>query len=263
MAAHHRQQEGRQSGGEPFRRRLGRRLVRVGRRGLAFCRLELVVLAVCLAGLMGSWLLYAGTTTNSAGRAAANLSAAGVPSVPSSAPSVPKPAVSASAAAGPKAPAGKAAAANVPGRPGSAPQRIVYPAIGMDVAVHPLKPSSSDVASQSIVPPETLDGYWLSPYGMPGSGSRNTTYVIGHSWEGLDAPFNRLSTRAGRGDVFTVQTAAGQLKYRVDSVTTYSKATLKDSPIWNVVPNRLVLISCYTEDLWGRNVAVVASPAGI
>jgi hypothetical protein len=51
------------------------------------------------------------------------------------------------------------------------------------------------------------------------------------------------------------------MKYRVDSVTTYTKATLKDSPIWTVAPNRLVLISCYTEDPWGKNVAVVASPA--
>ncbi|WP_432394238.1 hypothetical protein ACRQ5B_12315 [Pseudarthrobacter sp. L19] len=55
-------------------------------------------------------------------------------------------------------------------------------------------------------------------------------------------------------------TASGALSYRVDSIATYSKAQLKDSPIWEVVPDRLVLISCYTEDPWGRNVVVVASP---
>jgi hypothetical protein len=27
------------------------------------------------------------------------------------------------------------------------------------------------------------------------------------------------------------------------------------------VPNRIVLISCYTEDPWGKNVVVTASPA--
>jgi hypothetical protein len=242
---------------------------------LTFGRVELAVLAVCLVGLLGSWLLYSGTATHPPARqvhavpaAAAEAAPAGeaAPAAESPEPSAPTPAGSASPAARPTAAAGKtgkaAAIAGVPARPGSAPQRIIYPAIGMDVAVQPLKPSSSDVESQSIVPPETLDGYWLTPYGMPGSGSRNTTYVVGHSWEGLDAPFNRLSTRARRGDVFTVYTAAGQLNYRVDSVTTYTKSTLKDSPIWNVVPNRLVLISCYTEDLWGRNVALVASPAG-
>lgn len=130
----------------------------------------------------------------------------------------------------------------------------------MDVVVHPLKPGNGDVASRSIVPPETMDGYWLTPYGKPGVGSTNTTYVIGHSWEGQDAPFNHLSSAAAPGDVFTVVTSAGNLRYRVDSVTTYTKSSLKDSSIWSVVPNRLVLISCYTGDLWGKNVAVVASP---
>jgi hypothetical protein len=47
----------------------------------------------------------------------------------------------------------------------------------------------------------------------------------------------------------------------VDSITTYLKAGLKDSPVWDMVPNRLVLISCYTEDPWGKNVVVTAYPA--
>jgi hypothetical protein len=140
------------------------------------------------------------------------------------------------------------------------PQRIIYPAAGIDVVVHHLKPDRDDTASRSIVPPETMDGYWLAPYGMPGTGSVNTTYVIGHSWEGRDAPFNHLSSSAAPGDVFTVVTSRAKLLYRVDSVTTYTKSSLKDSSIWVVAPNRLVLISCYTEDLWGTNVALVASP---
>ena len=60
--------------------------------------------------------------------------------------------------------------------------------------------------------------------------------------------------------MFTVVTAKAKLSYKVDSVTTYTKSSLKDSPIWSVVPNRLVLVSCFTQDLWGKNVAVVASP---
>ncbi|WP_373637781.1 hypothetical protein [Arthrobacter sp. ZGTC412] len=56
-------------------------------------------------------------------------------------------------------------------------------------------------------------------------------------------------------------TVKGTLKYVVDDpVTTHDKNTLKDSDIWNVVPNRVVLISCYTQDPWGKNVVVTASP---
>ena len=143
----------------------------------------------------------------------------------------------------------------------SAPQRIVYPKAAMDTAVHPLAPDSSAVESQTIVPPETKDGYWLTPFGVPGNGSTNTTYVIGHSWEGQDAPFNHLSSAAAVGDEFDVVTSTGTIRYRVDSVTTYLKAALKDSPIWDMVPSRLVLISCYTEDPWGKNVVVSSSPA--
>lgn len=146
------------------------------------------------------------------------------------------------------------------GPPVAPPERLVYPAADIDVPIHPLDPSSSDVASQTIIPPPTMDGYWLTPYGMPGAGSTNTTYVVGHSWQDLEAPFNRLSSKAAAGDRLTVATSAGELEYQVDSVTTYVKSGLKDSPVWEVAPNRLVLISCYTDDLWGTNVVVSASP---
>jgi hypothetical protein len=173
------------------------------------------------------------------------LAVSGLPSVPAPAP----PPAAAPAAAGPVLPEA------------SAPQRIVYPKAAMDTAVHPLAPDSTAVESQTIVPPTTMDGYWLTPFGVPGAGSNNTTYVIGHSWEGQDAPFNHLSSAAAVGDEFEVVTATGTIRYRVDSVTTYLKATLKDSPIWDMVPSRIVLISCYTEDPWGKNVVVSASPA--
>lgn len=168
---------------------------------------------------------------------------------PAPAPSTPAPAPS--AVDGVPVPAGP---------PAAPPQRLVYPAAEIDVVVHPLEPSGADHATQTIVPPPTMDGYWLTPYGVPGAGSVNTTYVAGHSWQDQEAPFNRLSTKAAAGDRLTVTTATGEVAYRVDSVTTYVKAGLKDSPIWEVVPNRMVLISCYTDDLWGTNVVVVASP---
>ena len=147
------------------------------------------------------------------------------------------------------------------GPPASPPLHITYPAAGMDVPVHAFVPDEASVASRGLVPPETMDGYWLASFGSPGAGSTNTTYVMGHSWLGRDAPFNHLSTAARPGDRLTVRTAAGPLDYEVDSVATFTKSTLKDSGIWDIVPNSVVLISCYTEDPQGRNVVVVASPS--
>lgn len=145
--------------------------------------------------------------------------------------------------------------------PAAAPVHLTVESAGIDVAVLPLTPSAADKASQSLVPPFTLDGYWLTPYGMPGQGSTDTTYITGHSWEDRDAPFNRLSDSVKVGDDVVVQTAKGELRYVVDSITTENKDTLKDSVIWEIAPNRLVLISCYTEDPWGKNVVVTAHPA--
>lgn len=146
------------------------------------------------------------------------------------------------------------------GVPAAAPQRLVMDSAGIDVTVLPLTPSAADEASQSLVPPFTLDGYWLTTFGMPGRGSTDTTYITGHSWEDREAPFNRLSTDAEVGDDVVLHTASGVQHYVVDSITTHDKDTLKNSDIWDIAPNRLVLISCYTEDPWGKNVVVTANP---
>lgn len=146
-------------------------------------------------------------------------------------------------------------------RPEAAPPvRLVVGDAQLDVAVLPLTPSAEEVAAQLLVPPDTLDGYWLTPYGMPGEGSENTTYITGHSWEDRDAPFNRLSDPGLVGSTVRVQTGTGTLDYVVDSVVTHDKNSLKDSEIWRIVPDRLVIVSCYTEDLWGKNVVLTASP---
>jgi hypothetical protein len=142
----------------------------------------------------------------------------------------------------------------------SQPVRLSFAAAGIDVAILPLTPTDADLASQSLVPPLTLDAYWLTPYGFPGPGSVNTTYIAGHSWEGRDAPFNRLSNEALIGSEFTLATGTGDITYVVDSVITHDKDTLKNSSIWDIVPGRVVLISCYTEDPWGKNVVVSATP---
>lgn len=249
-------------------------------RGLLLSFRDLLVLALCAGGLLTAWLVYGVSGTGGHGPTAAGASTGTVLSgsvqlvwppalVPTATPTAGKSATaSPDKAALPAVPlaAGGAPAVKPTIQPAvsypaaSPPQRVTYPAAGMDVVVNPLAPDSADADSHSIEPPETMDGYWLTPFGTPGAGSTNTTYVIGHSWIGLDAPFNHLSSAAAAGDELTVASATGTMTYRVDSVTTYTKVTLKNSPIWAVAPNRLVLISCYTEDPWGKNVAVVASP---
>ena len=184
--------------------------------------------------------------------------AAPAPAVPGN--PTPTPSGTAAATANPT-PTRAAAAPQPVLPPAAAPLRIVYPSAGLDVAVHPLDPTPAEIESQSIVPPISFDGYWVTNFGTPGAGSANTTYIMGHSWEGVDAPFNRLSSAAAPGDTFEVTTSAGTISYRVDSISTEDKSTLKDSPIWRVVPNRVVLISCYAQDLFGKNVVLVASPA--
>lgn len=143
---------------------------------------------------------------------------------------------------------------------GAPPLYISYGAVGLDQGILPLTPSPQELALNSIVPPHTPDAYWLSPYGMPGEGSTNTTYVVGHSLEGGNSPFNNISAHAKAGDLLSVTTAVGTLDFVVDEVTTEYKATLRDSRIWDIVPGRLILITCYAADLWGKNIIVQASP---
>lgn len=171
---------------------------------------------------------------------------------PASAPPAPGPGTVAAplAATG----AGPAPTPVPPAPQGSPPLHITYPGVGMDQDVLPLTPPAQGPAS--IVPPMTVEAYWLTPFGSPGS--TDTTYIVGHSWEGRDTAFNHLSTMAKPGDPITVTTKTGPATYTVKTVSTENKNTLKDSPIWNKVPNRLILISCYTADLWGTNIIITA-----
>ncbi|WP_235498548.1 class F sortase [Arthrobacter sp. Leaf234] len=189
---------------------------------------------------------------------------AGAPTAAAS--STAAPSLSASASAAPSAivpapaPVETSPPAVDPGPAAAQPTGLSFPAAAIDMAVLPLTPSEEDLSSQSLVPPLTTDAYWISSYGVPGAGSVNTTYIAGHSWDGKDAPFNRLSDESLVGQEFTLATQTGSMTYVVDSVITHDKDTLKDSEIWNIVPNRVVLISCYTEDPWGKNVVVTAMP---
>lgn len=143
----------------------------------------------------------------------------------------------------------------------ASPVRLSIDSVGFDADVLPYDPTDEDLEGGSLVPPQTYSGYRLTPYGMPGEGSTNTTYIAGHSYDKVELPFNKLSDPTLVGAELEVETVDGTLHYVVDSVTTYEKDTLKDSEIWRIVPNRIVLISCYTQDAVGKNVVVTASPA--
>lgn len=143
----------------------------------------------------------------------------------------------------------------------ASPLHLSIDAVGFEADVLPYDPTAGQLSEASLVPPQTYNGYWLTPYGMPGAGSANTTYIAGHSYDRIELPFNKLSEPGLAGERLEVETVDGTLDYVVDSVTTYEKDTLKDSEIWQVVPHRIVLISCYTQDAVGRNVVVTASPA--
>lgn len=221
-------------------------------------------LAILLCGVLAFLSITFGTPLFSQSHPASGVGGSAVESATTGIPA-PEPAPAAASAAAQVTVAPADPPANSVPEPllpeASQPRRIRYPSAGFDVPVHPLEPDSDAESTQTIVPPTTKDGYWLTPFGTPGKGSSNTTYVIGHSWDGAEAPFNHLSSAAAVGDRFEVDTAAGTITYQVDNITTYVKSSLKDSPIWEIVPNRLVLISCYTEDPWGKNVVITASPA--
>jgi LPXTG-site transpeptidase (sortase) family protein len=141
------------------------------------------------------------------------------------------------------------------------PLRLLYPRADADIALLALTPSPQDLARGEVEPPKSKEGYWLTTYGKPGTGSTDTTYIIGHRWLAEEAPFNRIGTNARPGDGLTLSTQTGTLDYMVTAVETYDKTTLNTAPVWNRVPGRVVLITCDLDDPWGKNTVITADPA--
>jgi LPXTG-site transpeptidase (sortase) family protein len=141
------------------------------------------------------------------------------------------------------------------------PLRLLYPGADADIALLALTPSSQDLARGEVEPPKTKEGYWLTSYGKPGTGSTDTTYIVGHRWLAEEAPFNRIGTNAQPGDGLTLSTQTGALDYIVTAVETYDKETLNTAAVWNRVPGRVVLITCDLDDPWGKNTVITADPA--
>lgn len=219
-----------------------------GRRSRALALLAALLFAV-------SGLLFACSAPASAPAPTPPAPPAAVESAPTTAPTQPAPEVTGA----PGASAPSSAASPTPG--GTPPLHLTFPAAGVDMPVEALVPTEAELAARSLEPPLTQDAYWLANYGRPGPGSTDTTYIAGHSWIGLDAPFNRIADHAAVGQQFTVGTAAGPVAYRVTAVATYTKDTLRDAPIWAVQPGAVVLVTCYPEDPHGKNLVVTGVPA--
>lgn len=145
--------------------------------------------------------------------------------------------------------------------------RLRVPSVGLDLPVLPMEPEDG------VIDPPTLgEAYWIDPYGDPvGSAeqAQNTLYITGHSWARGDAAFNPLLDRAQQrgaveaGDVVTVATPGGSVDYTVESTRRYAKGELPGAgEVWDVVPGRLVLITCFQRDdgqASTENFVVVAS----
>jgi hypothetical protein len=132
----------------------------------------------------------------------------------------------------------------------SSPVHLVIPAVGMDLPLLGLTPEDG-----VINPPLLTAGYWIEPYGAPVAApdeAANTLYIAAHSAGRGHNGFDPLLTRdhtgsaLGAGDLVEVKTPEGTADYTVDHVQRYGKNELPGaSEVWEAVPGRLVLITCF------------------
>ncbi|MBL3698289.1 class F sortase [Leucobacter luti] len=149
----------------------------------------------------------------------------------------------------------------------AAPSGVAVPAIGFVADVLPLA-----VGSAAVLDPPTADeAYWLSDYGMPGSGTDNTVFLIGHTSADARAVFDPLVDRARQdttlmpGDEILLATETGTVAYEVIGSERHEKTRLAElENVWESDPGRLVLITCLFQadrDLAPDNVVVFARQA--
>ncbi len=127
---------------------------------------------------------------------------------------------------------------------------LVVPAVGMDLPLLGLTPEDG-----VINPPLLTAGYWIEPYGAPvpaPEDATNTLYIAAHSagrgHDGFDPLLTRDHTGSAleAGDVVQVRTPQGTADYTVDHTQRYGKDELPGaSEVWEAVPGRLVLITCF------------------
>jgi sortase (surface protein transpeptidase) len=132
----------------------------------------------------------------------------------------------------------------------SSPVHLVIPAVDLDLPLLGLTPEDG-----VIDPPLLTAGYWIEPYAAPVAApgeAGNTLYIAAHSAGRRDDGFDPLLTRDHEGsalqagDVVEVRTPQGTASYTVDHTRRYGKNELPGaSDVWEAVPGRLVLITCF------------------
>ncbi len=138
----------------------------------------------------------------------------------------------------------------LPNAPAARPVSVEIPAIGFDAEVR----AFAGNGAPSLVPPDADHVHWLEEYGLPGAGSENTVYVIGHTSADGRAVFDPLVDRAAQrstvlpGDEIRIENEAGLVSYDVVAVERHDRRSLADiENVWKPVPGRLVLITCFFE----------------
>ncbi len=127
---------------------------------------------------------------------------------------------------------------------------VGVPALGLDLPVLPLTPDAG-----VINPPGLTAAYWIDSYGDPvgeAAQADNTLYIAAHATGTGEYGFDALvdAEAAGEGlapgDVVEVSTPGGTVDYAVERTVRYGKDELAAAAdVWEAVPGRLVLITCF------------------
>lgn len=149
---------------------------------------------------------------------------------------------------GPDASAGGSGSSQVvPPMPGQ-PLRVQLPGVGLDVRVY----ASRLPSDRTLDPPTVPDAFWVMDFGTAGPASRNTVYIAAHSSSVGPAAFNPLLDRGAAGGAVhagqkvLVTTPEGGYSYTVTGSARYVKTDILGArKLWEAVPGRLVLVTCF------------------
>ncbi|WP_020579039.1 class F sortase [Actinopolymorpha alba] len=148
----------------------------------------------------------------------------------------------------------------VPQLPPAPPERIAIPRLGVDarVVATPVGPR------RTLLPPRSprLVGWWSG--GAPPGVARGGTVIAGHTVHTGGGALDDLHLLKA-GDQIDVRTPSGLIRYRVEEVRAYHKATLArdaERVFDQSVPARLVVVTC---DDWNgqeylSNIVAFATP---
>lgn len=135
-----------------------------------------------------------------------------------------------------------------------APFNVEIETLGIDVPVVPIQLEETTLVPPSD--PQTLG--WWSDGAVPGA-EHGTAIITGHTVHTGGGALDNLETML-LGDVFTVRTDGGRIRYAVDKVEVFDKERISRASariFSQEVRGRLVLITCEDWDGTGYNSNVV------